>query len=86
VIRDYNIALRDLSPDERRQLAEVAAATLQGMFGPLSGMTFEAHAGAVYRDNLAGPLSRLGAKTCSPVAGLGIGKQLRWYLDREAGA
>jgi hypothetical protein len=84
-IRTYNVPLQTCSPDKRRRLGEKAVATLQDMFGSLSGMTIEIHAGAAYRDSLADPLSRLGARPSNPVAGLGIGRQLRWYLDRAAG-
>lgn len=52
--------------------------------GKPTDLTFEIHAGSDYTRLLVPILRSVGANVVLPVAGLGIGQQLRWYSDKHA--
>ena len=83
VLNWYDVSLKDLPPRERRAKGEQAVRQLEEIFGSLTGMTFEIHAGAAYREALETPLARRGASLTNQIEGLRFGEQLQWY-DRMA--
>jgi hypothetical protein len=78
-ISPYDVELRTLSATERRDWGERTVRELEQRLGPLSGMTFEVHAGAAYRRAIEPGLERLGANLDAPLARLSIGRQPAWY-------
>ena len=83
VLTPYDLALRELPAAERRRWGEHVAADLSDRFGALTRATFEVHAGAPYRDAIAAPLARLGARITAPLAHIPLGEQPRWYAQRR---
>lgn len=82
VIEWYDVALSKLPVDQKRAKGVQAAAQLEAMFGPLSGKTFEIHAGASYANALDGPVQARGGRLESPLARFSFGEQLHWYNER----
>ena len=79
VIEWYDVALAKLPAAIRQERGRDAVAQLDRRFGPLSGKSFEVHAGSAYAGALEGPLAARGAELINPVEGLSIGYQLQWY-------
>lgn len=79
-IEPYDVRLADASAPERQQWSREVVADLERRLGNLSGLTFEVHAGAAYRDNgvVTGVRSR-GAAVENPTEGLNQGQQLAFY-------
>lgn len=82
-LEPYDLALHDLSAAERTQWGDRAVERLVEWLGPLDGLVFEIHAGAVYRSALAPGLEEHGATTIAPLRGLQIGQQLAWYKQQQ---
>lgn len=78
----YDVALTDLTKPEREAWAELVCGQLTLIYGRLARQTFELHAGGLYRRELERAFTERDASLVYPLAGLGIGKQKRWYLDR----
>jgi hypothetical protein len=83
VIEPYDRRLSDLDLAARRALAERIAEQLERRFGPLSGLTFEVHAGDEYMQMLLNGLRPRGGRIVNPLKGLPIGEQLKWYKARN---
>jgi len=78
-IGPYNVALADLSAEQRRFWGQRVVADLQSEVGISPGRDLEIHAGALYCNALAPRLRALGAQVSLPLQGLSLGKQLQWY-------
>jgi hypothetical protein len=78
-VSPYDVELRTLNATERRDWGERTVRELEQRLGPLSGMTFEVHAGAAYRLAIEPGLERLDANLDAPLARLSIGRQPAWY-------
>jgi hypothetical protein len=81
LLAPYDMALEKQSAAYRAGWGREVAAALQRCLGPLSGTTFEVHAGAPYVEAIRGLLEAAGASVVLPLRGLTQGQQLRWYLD-----
>jgi hypothetical protein len=79
----YDLALTDLTASERQAWGEHVVRALERRFGALSGMTFEIHAGDVYRRAIEPTLLARGAQVRTPLRGLPLGAQLAWYRARS---
>ena len=80
IIEPYDVALSEQSVSYRRAWSDGVIAQLRQRLGDLSGMTFEMHAGASYRNSgLVDVLHQLGAKIENPTEGLRFGEQLSFY-------
>ncbi len=84
-VAPYDVTLSTLGVARRRAWSEQVLATLAERIGSMSGIEFEVHAGAPYRDFglLAGIRAR-GATVENPTEGLGMGCQLRFYKDANS--
>ena len=86
--RWYEKSLADVSEIERAEWHLYTAASVVGIWceetkpPKLSDVVVELHAGRAYCEPLATFLRQLGMTVVTPVAGLGIGQQLQWYLER----
>jgi hypothetical protein len=78
VIAPYDLSLRHLSRAERRHWAAAVLAEIEQL--NLQDASYFLHAGQRYSEFLAEPLS-----ATRPLAGLGIGQQLAWYVARGYG-
>ncbi len=83
VVEPYDLALSALPKAERRAWAVRVLGGLQERAGTLAGRTYEIHAGAVYRGAIEAELRNRGAVVTVPLAGLPLGRQLRWYRDHQ---
>ncbi len=82
MIATYDLALRDITTDARREWAQKVVVELGRRLGRLAGMTFEIHAGGAYRTGLAPLLLQRGAIVESPTATIrGVGNQIAWYAN-----
>ena len=82
-IEPYDLALNDLSRAKRGDWSRNVLDELRARFPALAGTTVECHAGKDYLDNgLEDGLRKAGAVVRRPLAGMGIGVQLRWYRAR----
>jgi hypothetical protein len=79
-LEPYDLALGGQSAAYRRHWGEMVVGQLHSRLGPLSGVRFEAHAGAPYSDAIRQPLRLAGATLSTPLQGLTQGRQLAWYL------
>ena len=77
--------MRDLTLADRRAKGEAATAELEKLLGGMTGRTIEVHAGALYVDAMRRPIERRSGRLTLPMAGLGIGQQLRRYDELRAG-
>lgn len=82
VLAPYDLTLNTMGRDERRLWADRVKAQLFDSEGSFVGLTVYLHAGRRYVEDLAPWLRDLGATVVSPFPGLGIGQQLRWYIER----
>jgi hypothetical protein len=80
-IAPYDLPMASRPIGERREWAELVANQLAAAFPRLKGVTFEIHAGAAYTGSLAPLLEERGAVVTAPLAGLGLGKSLAWYIQ-----
>lgn len=80
VLEPYDVTLTTMPVARRRRWSSSVLDQLAVQLGDLSGLTFEIHAGAAYRDfGLADGLRRSGALVEVPAAGLRQGEQLSFY-------
>jgi len=75
-VAPYDLSLHDLSPDDRRGWASEVADRLRRVAPP--PRKIEILAGLRYREFLLELLMALGYEVAVPMAGLGIGQQLKW--------
>ena len=79
-VDSYDVALIELSPNERAEWVRRVLAEIDRRLGLLSGKTVEIHAGFEYREyGLKRGLESRGAKVVVPLEHAGIGQQLAWY-------
>ena len=79
-IDSYDVALGDLTPEERQEWGLRVLSAIDQRLGPLDGKTVEVHAGAEYRDyGLRRGLEARGARVVVPLEGVDFGNQLAWY-------
>lgn len=86
VLDPYDMALKEQAAQYRAHWGRQVVEALLERLGPLEGRQFEVHAGAAYVDALRQPLTAAGGRLLLPLAGLGQGQQLSWYLQRSAAA
>jgi hypothetical protein len=78
VLEPYDAKLADLTPEEQTAWADgVARALFLRGFGGWG--VFEVHAGNTYVRSLRAALAPIALDILDPLAGLGIGRRLRWY-------
>ena len=80
VLAPYDLALKSLGREERRQWSRRVLEAIDREIRPVPGDCFEIHAGAEYRD--FGVVDGLHDRQCDvtiPTLGMGIGVQLRFY-------
>lgn len=83
VIAPYDETLTTLPRGERCSWAERVLGELERELGPdLSGITFEAHAGAKYLDCLVHGIEERGGSVEEPLHGLGRGARRAFYKER----
>ena len=83
-LEPYDQTLKEVSSAERRRWSAQVLSQLDEELGDVRGTTLEVHAGAAYLNfGLAERLHDRGATVEDPVAGLSMGKRLRFY--KEAG-
>jgi hypothetical protein len=75
VVAPYNVTLNTMPRDERLRWGELLQRQLSER--GLIDADLYLHAGARYRESFAGM-----PNAHAPLAGLGIGQQLRWYTER----
>lgn len=91
-LEPYDLSLIYVGAQQRREWSAQVLAQLDRVLGDLSGLEFEIHAGAAYRDfGLVDGLAQRDATVEVPMAGLGIGQQLgaysrQWTPDSPAPA
>ncbi len=79
-VAPYDVTLSALGVARRRVWSEQVLATLAQRIGSMSGIEFEVHAGAPYRDfGLVDGIRAGGGTVSNPTEGLGMGRQLRFY-------
>jgi len=80
VLEPYDTRLTDLKPGERSAWADrVVHALCHRGFGGWG--VFEIHAGDAYARPLRDALAPIALDITEPLAGLGIGQRLRWYVN-----
>lgn len=85
-IEPYDVALKHLGTGERQDWSRRVLAEIQARLPMLAGEVVECRAGKDYlEDGLEDGLWKAGAVVRRPLAGMGIGVQLRWY-DLRSGA
>lgn len=85
-IDGYELALTDLSTQQRRSWSAEVLTHLQRLVGKLTGKYVEIHAGAEYRESgLVTGLREGGAVVNVPLEHLTLGQQLKWYHARYSG-
>ena len=78
----YDVDITHYSAHERRQLSQEFVDSLLQRVGSVRGKVIEIHAGKKYIDNgLEDGLRQAGAIVRKPLAGLGHGERLRWYIN-----
>ena len=86
VIAPYDESLVDAGTAARRAWSDDVLRSLEKVWGDLSALVFEVHAGAAYRDfGLVDGLRRRGAQVVVPAAGLSQGEQLAFYAGSLSG-
>jgi hypothetical protein len=80
-IAPYDVALSDLSANERRRWGRRVISQLEDRLGSLDGTTFEIHAGSPYRRAIEAGIVERGGTVTAPLEGLGMGEQLAWYTS-----
>lgn len=86
VLEPYDLTLNTMSLRQRQEWAERVLAQIQSRHGrDLSGLTFEFHTGEKYRVPLEDVLREAAATCVCPVAGLPIGRRLRYYAGAVEG-
>lgn len=84
-LEPYDVSLASASIPERRRWAQTTLAAIDARLGDVSGLVFEIHAGAAYRDfGLAQGLHARGARVEVPAEGLRQGEQLAFYARKAA--
>lgn len=79
-LEPYNLALKQLDPQQRRDWANRVVASLDKHEGDLTGIRVEIHAGGDYRHRvLLDALVKRGALISVPVTEQGIGPQINGY-------
>jgi hypothetical protein len=78
----YDLGLGDLSPDDRREWGERVVSALERRHGTLEDISFEIHAGALYRDAITRLILERGGNVSAPLAHLPQGRQPGWYDAR----
>ena len=82
-IEPYDLTLNDMNSEQRNKWAERVFSQMKSR---LSLEDFEKaffHAGRRYRDRLIPKLETIGIRCETPLVGLGIGKQKRWYKEHD---
>ena len=82
-VAPHDLALTQLSREERLAWGNAVATELGGRFNPLRDMIIEVHAGRPYCAAIEAPLTTAGAILRTPLAGLTQGRQLSWYATRS---
>lgn len=82
IVEPYNATLNTMPIAERRAWAEVVLAALDATIG--NGDEVTILAGARYREFLVHALEARGIRVLVPMAGLGVGEQLRWFNEHAA--
>jgi cytoplasmic iron level regulating protein YaaA (DUF328/UPF0246 family) len=82
IIEPYNITLKSMSNQERKNWADRVWITLKPLIMPGDNVVFLA--GKIYRENLIDPIIKSGCNVEIPMEGLRIGKQKSW-LNRQLG-
>jgi hypothetical protein len=85
LLEPYEMTLKKLPKGVRETWGHRVVDQLQSRFGPLSGLTFEIHAGEEYVASIARLLGARGALLVRPLHGLRLGQQLQWYGRSVAG-
>ena len=80
----YNLSMRDLTPAARRAKGEAAAVQV----GATARRTFRSndrriHAGALYVGAIRPAIKQRDGLVTLPFTRLGIGEQLRWYIEHR---
>jgi len=84
VLAPYERTLKDAGRAGRRRWSDDVLAALRRELGPLTGITFEIHAGNEYRAfGLEQGIRALGGTVSVPTAGLGLGQQLAYYAKHR---
>jgi hypothetical protein len=83
IMEPDNLSIRALSPAERRIWAQRVIEALSRC-ERLNELSLFLHGGRVYRNYLEPELTKRGIAYTVPLAGLSIGKQLRWYTRQIA--
>jgi hypothetical protein len=80
ILQPYDETLNKASRPQRERWSQEVLDALEGEFGNLGRVVFEAHAGTAYLDHgLAAGLEARGAVVERPTAGLLLGEQLAFY-------
>lgn len=85
VLQPYDETLNTQTHLQRKMWGSRVRAQLCGAVDDIGGFTaatFYLHAGRRYTEYLAPWLLEMGADVTFPLSGLGIGQQLRWYIER----
>ena len=84
VLEPYDMALAKQPAAYRVTWGQQVMEALERRLRPLTGLTFEVHAGAPYVEAIRGQLEAHGARVVWPLHGLTQGQQLSWYLSPPA--
>lgn len=82
IVAPYDLTLNRMARLDRQMWTSRVKVQLCAVVPDLKTTTVYLHAGRRYTEFLGPWLLEMGATVVSPFPGLGIGQQLRWYLDR----
>jgi len=84
ILEPYDQTLKRMGLADRRRWSDAVLTALNRELGPLTGTTFEIHAGNEYwAFGLEQGIRKLGALVSVPTAGLGLGQQLAYYRAHQ---
>jgi hypothetical protein len=78
----YNVTLNTMGRQDRRLWADRVESQFFDSEGSFVGLAVYLHAGKRYVEDVGPWLLAQGASVVSPFPGLGIGQQMRWYIER----
>lgn len=83
MIRPYDVSMESMRPCIRAAWGRAVVSDLVNALRKANVIptVVEIHAGAKYVSAVRPPAESAGLEITTPLAGLGIGKQLRWYID-----
>lgn len=82
-IEPYNLTLNDMGSQRRKKWAERVFNQMKKRLKLRDLRKVFFHAGKKYREHLALKLRAAGIQCETPLEGLGIGKQKRWYKEHD---